>query len=433
MTTTPGGDPSTAIEIDQSSSKTSGSTLGAQRADDAAGSAEGSGVAERGGIGDVVPAWLVRFARFFGIPTVDRLTALRALRDVIVPILVIRLVIMAFAWISLAMFRPDGMNEGLGIWNHWDGPHFLELAANGYGPPSEIYRIVLFPLYPASIAVLEAFFAPLDAGMLASLIATLAAGLGLYALVRLDSPRRLARLSVVAMVVFPTAYSLIAPYSEALFLATTVWAFVAVRRGNMAAAGILGALAAATRIQGAFLIVPLGIEYLMVRRRITWDVFWIFFVGVGLLVYLAINQYYFNDPLYFLAIQKDHFFVQNVFPWDSVGTLIKNALTVPASESWVTWYLAPLASLVLLAVVTVWAIFSKHSRPSYAIYTAISLVAFASLSWPISVPRYIMGVFPIFIAMGTWSRWPGGQAVLTASTLLLAAFTTLFVMGHWAF
>ncbi len=98
-----------------------------------------------------------------------------------------------------------------------------------------------------------------------------------------------------------------------------------------------------------------------------------------------------------------------------------------------TWYIAPLASFVLLTVVTVWAIFSKHSRPSYAIYTAISLVAFASLNWPISVPRYIMGVFPIFIAMAAWTRWPGGQAILTASTLLLAVFTTLFVMGHWAF
>lgn len=367
------------------------------------------------------------------MPAVDRLTVIRALRDVILPIVAIRLVIMAFAWISLAIFRPDAMSEGMGIWNHWDGPHFLELAANGYGPPSEIYRIVLFPLYPASIALLELFFAPLDAGMLSSLIATLAAGLGLYALVRLDSPTRIARLSVIAMVVFPTAYSLIAPYSEALFLATTVWAFVAVRRGNMAAAGILGALAAATRIQGAFLIVPLGIEYLMVRRRISWDVLWIFFVGSGLLVYLAINQYYFGDPLYFIAVQRDHFFVQNTVPWDNVAMLIKNSLNLPASENWVTWYLAPLASLALLAVVTVWATLSKHSRPSYAVYTLISLVAFASLNWPISVPRYIMGVFPIFIAMGSVARWPVGQSVMTASMLLLGVLTTLFVMGHWAF
>jgi hypothetical protein len=363
----------------------------------------------------------------------DSATVARMLRDVVLPIAAIRVAIMVFGWLAVAMFAPDTLREGWGMWNHWDGPNFLQLAAGGYGPPTDPARLVLFPLYPATIALGALLFSPFDAAMLSSLVATFFAGAGLYELVRLDGPTRLARLSVFAMILFPTAYTLVAPYSEALFLATTVWAFVAVRRGHMAWAGVLGALAAATRIQGAFLIPALGIEYLMVRRRLDRDVFWVLFAGTGLVVYLAINAYYFGDPMHFIQVQRETFRVQNQMPWITVQNLWNGVMLADRDERWVTLFIAPLASLVLLAVVTAWATFSKHSRPSYAVYTAISLLSFATLSWPISVPRYVMGVFPIFLAIGSWSRSPVGQSILVASTLLLGAFTTLFLIGHWAF
>ena len=157
------------------------------------------------------------------------------------------------------------------------------------------------------------------------------------------------------------------------------------------------------------------------------------FAGAGLLVYLAINAYYFGDPMHFLQVQRETFRVQNQMPWITVQNLWNGVLLADRNERWVTLFIAPLASLALLAVVTAWAVFSKHSRPSYAVYTAISLLSFATLSWPISVPRYAMGVFPMFIAIGSWSRSPAGQSILVASTLLLGAFTTLFLIGHWAF
>ena len=356
-----------------------------------------------------------------------------SLRDVVLPILAIRAGLMIFGWLAVAIFAPDMLAKSWGMWNEWDGPNFLQLAAGGYGPPTDPARIVLFPLYPATISLGSLVMAPLLAAMLSSLLATIAAGLGLYELVRLDSPAGVARASVLAMVLFPTAYALVAPYSEALFLATSIWAFVAVRRDQLALAGVLGAMAGATRIQGAFLIPALGVEYLMTRGRIDRDVFWIFFIATGPLLYLGINWLTFGDPLYFLQVQKDVFFVQNQLPWVTVGNLWNGVVGATRDERWVTIFITPLASLALVAVVTVWATFSKRSRPSYAVYAAISLVSFATLSWPISVPRYILGVFPIFVAMGSWSRSTAGQSILVASTLLLGMFATLFLMGHWAF
>jgi hypothetical protein len=356
------------------------------------------------------------------------------LRDVVVPVVVMRLALMGFAWLALAVFAPDNQASGwLGIWNRWDAPHLLEIARFGYGPPADPARIVLFPLYPFLIRVVGLVMPLLDAAMLISLVATVAAALGLQRLVRFDGPEPLARWSVAAMLVFPTAYAFVAPYTEALFLALAVWAFVAVRRDNMAAAGVLGALAAATRIQGLFLLPALALEYLMVRRRLDLDILWIALAGSGLGVYLALNQATFGDSLYFVSIQESTFVVHNQLPWLTLEQLWSGLTTGAPGESWVTLYLAPLASMALLAIVTAWALVSKHSRPSYALYTAISLVAFASLSWPISVPRYVLGVFPVFIALGSLYRSAVGQAVAMGSIMLMGMFATLFVMGHWAF
>jgi hypothetical protein len=386
-------------------------------------------------------------------------------RDIAVPVVAQRIVMIGFGWLAVALFASQTLNDGLlGIWNHWDGPHFLEVAATGYGPPTDPARIVLFPLYPLAIKIGSFLLPPLGAAMLISLVATIAAAVGLYRLVALDAPKRMARLSVVAMIAFPTAYAFVGPYSEALFLALTVWAFVAVRRDDVRLAGILGMLAAMTRIQGIFLLPALGLEYLMVRhhlnlrdfiphrtetggfrvaalgrdyltspRKLDSGVAWILFVGVGFIVYLAINQIYFGSPLNFVAAQDKWFHVQNEMPWVALPKLFNAFVTGAPNEGWVTVYLAPVVAFVLLACVTAWTVVSKHSRPSYAVYTAISLVTFASLSWPISVPRYIIGVFPIFIALGSAYRSALGQVVLMASVMLMSVLTVLFVIGHWAF
>jgi hypothetical protein len=345
-----------------------------------------------------------------------------------------RIVLLVFGWLALAVFAPHVLDRGfLEIWNQWDGPHFLEIAAGGYGPPTDPARIVLFPLYPATIAAGSLIAPPLVAAMAIALVSTIAAASGLYRLVRLDGPPQLARSTVVAMLVFPTAYAFVAPYSEALFLALAVWSFVALRDDNPRLAGTLGALAALTRIQGAFLLPALAVEYFVVRRRIGRDFGWILFVGVGFAAYLALNLVTFGDALHFVEVQEATFRVHNTLPWLVLPGLVRGALAGPPSESWLTTLVAPLVALGIVLATTVWTIVSRHARPGYAVYTAISLIAFASLSFPISVPRYVLGVFPIFIALGSWSRSTVGQALLLASTLLLAALTTLFVMGHWAF
>jgi Gpi18-like mannosyltransferase len=360
--------------------------------------------------------------------------------DAVAPTLLIHAVLMVFAIAAVVVFYPNDIQgtDGLRMWNHWDGPHFLELAARGYWS-ADPARIVLFPLYPLLIAIVSWVASPLVGAMALALAFSLLAAGGLYLLVQLDSDRETSRLSVVAMNLFPTAFVFVAPYSESLFLALVVWSFLFARRGNWTLAGLAGGLAAATRIQGAFLIPALAVEYLVQKRvlqtrRLDRDVIWIAVACLGPLSYLAINWVVFHDPLYFVEAQRFWFHVQNAAPWDWMPGFVNTALTGTMNEGWLTVYVAPLVAFAVLAATAIWCFFSRASRLSYAIYTLLTLVSFLTLNWPISVPRYILGVFPIFILGGQLGRRPWlGPPLFAASVLLLGLFTTLFVIGHWAF
>jgi hypothetical protein len=359
----------------------------------------------------------------------------RTWTDAVLPTILLRLVLLVFGVLAVVIFRGDALTgSSLGIWNRWDGPHFIEIARYGYGLPADPARIVLFPVFPYMIRAGSFFIDPVAAGMAIAFVSTLAAAAGLYRLARFDHGRATARWSVLAMSIFPTAYALVAPYSEATFLAFAIWAFVRAREDNWRAAGILAFLAGATRIQGWFLIPALAVEYWLARRRVDRDARWLLVALAGPLLYLAINFATFLDPFYFLDIQQRVFRVTAVPPWVTIPSIIATAVAFKPTESWVTVYLAPLVALVLLLLVTLWTAIGKGRRPSYFVYAALTLASFATLSWPISVPRYLMGVFPMFLAAGRLGARPWlGPPLFVASTLLLGAFMTLFVIGHWAF
>lgn len=366
--------------------------------------------------------------------------------DALLPAALVRLALMAFGLLAVTVFRPDALpaEPVLGIWDRWDAPHFQEIARHGYGPPADPARIVLFPLYPALMAAGALVVAPLVSGSVISFLATLVAVAGLYVLARWDGgDRARGRTAVLALVLFPTAFALVAPYSEALFLATAIWAFVRARRGDWLGAGILAALAGATRLQGVFLLAALGVEYLTVLRRepdpgrrrparVLRDLATLAVGAIGPVVYLAINWLTFGSPFHFLTTQAEVFQVRATVPWEAVPNLAGSVTSSQLGEFWATVYLAPLVALVVLAAVTAWALFGGGSRPGYAAYTALHLVSFTTLSWPISVPRYILTVFPIALATARLPAWLAGPA-LAVSTLLLGVCTTLFVIGHWAF
>ncbi len=112
-----------------------------------------------------------------------------------------------------------------------DAARFLGIATAGYGRDDA--SAAFFPGYPLAIraVTLLPFIGPLGAALLVSNLSFAVALLLLYGLTRLEfGSTSMARRSVMFLAVFPTAIFFLAPYSESLFLALSLWSFWAARR-----------------------------------------------------------------------------------------------------------------------------------------------------------------------------------------------------------
>jgi len=134
----------------------------------------------------------------------------------------------AAAAVDRAGTAPAGIDLAA-AWTHWDVGHYLGIAADGYSATELPERIVFFPLFPVLIRLGSVVAPPLLVASAISAAATVAAVVGVYRLARMDGTRTLARWSVAFLLAYPASFSLVAPYTEGLFLAAAAWSRAAFR------------------------------------------------------------------------------------------------------------------------------------------------------------------------------------------------------------
>ena len=275
---------------------------------------------------------------------------------------------------------------------------------------------------------------PLLVASAISAVATVVGVVGVYRLARIDGSRTVARWSVVFLLAYPASSSLVAPYTEGLFLAAAAWSLVFARSAAAGSAGLVGFLAALARVQGIFLVPALVLEAWRARPGRALAVLAALLPLAAFGVYLALNLVVFGDPLAFLRMQRTYWFHENAPPWVVIGGLVDGVLAGPSNGDWATVVLAPLLAFGLLAVTAGWTLLSRRSRPSYAAYTILTFVTLATLTWPISVPRYVLGVIPVFLMLGGLGRWPRLATVLAlASGACMVVLAVVWFTGGWAF
>ena len=147
----------------------------------------------------------------------------------------------------------------------WDSIWYVQIAHSGY---SNSHDPAFFPLYPLLIRVVGWVVGSLPlAGLLVSLVSLLAALEIVRRLTELELGTEAAGAAVLLLAFTPMAVFFSAVYTESLFLALSAGMFLAARRERWWLAGVLGGLAAATRVTGVLLVIPFALLFFEQRRR----------------------------------------------------------------------------------------------------------------------------------------------------------------------
>src|SRR5215212_8671866 len=200
----------------------------------------------------------------------------------------------------------------MNLWAHWDGEHYVALAAGGYLQSPDNVSPAFFPLYPLLMrSFAELFGGPLSLGALSLwgvIISLICLPLGLYFVYEIALEgwgERTARVSILTIAFFPTTFFFNSAYTESLFLALSASSLWALRvRKDLLLACALAGFAAATRNVGLFLVVPLAYEWLKNAKEYRWRGLYLALAPSGLAAYAAYLWLRFGDPLLFYTEQK---------------------------------------------------------------------------------------------------------------------------------
>lgn len=363
--------------------------------------------------------------------------------------------------------QPEALT-GLAGWiveplRQWDGLWYALIAQTGYSGGRESAKAAFWPLFPWLMDAGSRLtgWTPETVGYLVANASFAVALVLLYRLVRLDFSDRIARRTLWAIALFPTAFFFQAVYTESLFLVLAVAALLAARLGHWWVAGMAGALAALTRSYG----VLLGLPFLV----LLWDQYgrdwrsWLprlvpaALPALGPILFGWHLQEVQGSWRAFIDVQGQWDRYQ-AMPWRTLRCAVESCgfYAEPDGASWERlrmlaenpalftdpgWRVAignsDILELVLTVLFFVLALLGLRLLPAWqSAYVLpgllIPLFSPSKVHALMSMPRFGIVLFPLFIVLALVLRpsWLARLA-LVASAVLLVLLTFQFAQWYW--
>ena len=373
-------------------------------------------------------------------------------------------VVFAYLWFeprvhpNVAAWDDPAVTRDLGyvtdVWARWDSVWLLRIAEHGYHSATD-GAAAFFPLYPASVGLLGRLFGGhyLVAGIVVSLACSLAAFALLHRLALLKLGESAARRTVLYLAVFPMTLFLQAVYSESLFLLLCVAAFLLAERRRWLLVGVVVGLALLTRLWGVALLPSVAL--LAWRAPARWRAL------AGLLPAPLIFAAYplwleakTGDGLAFAHAQE--LWHRQVSPAGPFGGLWNGLRAgwagvqqlTTGSRTHAYWSGAPdadpfhaaavnLECLVFLGLfLALTVVACRRLGAAYGLFALVSLaipLSVPSSRWPLlSLPRFGLVIFPLFLALAVVGRRPRAHtAIVTVSALLLGVVSVQWALWQW--
>ncbi|WP_405999690.1 glycosyltransferase family 39 protein [Streptomyces sp. NBC_00829] len=300
----------------------------------------------------------------------------------------------------------------------WDGWWYQQIAAHGYDPqlvpiPGATGPMTLegnsaafFPLYPALMRLVSELtgLGLYGAGLLVSVVASLAAALGIYAITERLCGRRAGLAAAGLWAVWPGSGVEWAVYSDSLYVALAVWACHAVLSRRWLTAGLLTCVAGLNRPTAVALIAAVTVAALLalyrLRDGILRPVAAMAVAPLGLLAYLGWVGHQMGDYGGYFRLQSGAW----AHEWDYGRHTLDVLASAPVGHSdyLFAWPFADLigVGVVLLALALLPLLIRLRPPAVLMVYTVLTLVlVLGSQQIFGNVSRYLLPLFPLFLPL----------------------------------
>ncbi|WP_326704395.1 mannosyltransferase family protein [Streptomyces cyaneofuscatus] len=331
----------------------------------------------------------------------------------------------------------------LAPFQQWDANHYLHIARDGYfqadtGPWTDSWdnREAFFPGFPMLLRAVHLIVPSWTAaGLLISLVAGAVAVLALSRIARAYLPEDTdGHRTVLFFLLSPCAVFLAVGYTEALFLAFALPAWLAAQRHRWALACTLTALATTVRVSGLFLTAAIAVLFVLsVRTRRDWrGVAWLALPALPPLAYSWYLHAHTGDWMAWKHAQERGWYREFHTPWEAWSNTWNAAFDGVHTTGYAAMFQAELVAMVVgLALV---ALLARHRRWPEAVYVALSLWALGTSYWYVSIPRATLLWWPLWMGLAAVSlRRPWFRTAYLCVAVPVSALVALaFLTGRWA-
>lgn len=339
-------------------------------------------------------------------------------------------------------------NGFLYSWANFDGVHYLDIAFRGYVNEARFY-----PLFPGIIFIVGYIlgFGKLTyeltfwVGFLLPNIFFLISIYVLKQLLSLDYAVKNVKDTIFFILIFPTSFFFVSTYSESLFLLLLLISFYFARKGKWNYSLISAFFLIITRVVGIFIIPALIYEYLLqkgliksVQKINKEHIFFLFklilITPLGLLIYSIFNYEKWGSATYFITA---HSFLGNsrssallISPFQTIYRYIKIFISI--SYIRFEWQIALLElTSFIFASLMLYISWRKNVRKSYLIFAVFAFLLPVLSGTFSGLPRYVLILFPIFIAISLIKNFYFKLIYSVFSLTLLFVLLMFFSRGYY--
>lgn len=342
----------------------------------------------------------------------------------------------------------------------WDSEFYLAIALYGYdapmvrtiqppaGTPPPFDRplslnYAFFPVYPllirwVSLPLRALGWSPIIsaaiAGMLVSIVGTLAAMVALWDLARPKLGEAGGLRAAFYLIVFPTGFFLAQVYTEGLFLGLAFSSLALGRRQQWVAAAGLATIATLTKAVGVGLMLSLIWEWVSVQGHLNPRIIPKRSLGQGLMLLLpAIVLWLWKQSFWGGAfrIVEQQYFQCEALALNRAALAWWQALQAlwgpnPATR---VYFAIEFAALILggVACLTTW-----RREPGLTLFGLVVLLLSSTCGVAQGMHRYVLAVPSLWLALSRWGAEPLVDRVWSLlSILLLGLLTALFSFDFW--